>query len=72
MTNEKAILLLDMESFYASIEHAENPQYAGKPLVVSGDPNRRSGVILLPARLRKKKGFRTPSVSMKRNRNVLM
>lgn len=57
MTNEKAILLLDMESFYASIEHAENPQYAGKPLVVSGDPNRRSGVILAACPLAKEKGI---------------
>ncbi|MBM7839532.1 DNA polymerase-4 [Alkalihalobacillus xiaoxiensis] len=58
MTRQKAVFLVDMESFYASIEHVENPQYDGKPLVVSGDPNRRSGVILAACPLAKKKGIR--------------
>ncbi len=57
MTKEQAILLIDMESFYASVEHVENPQYAGRPLVVSGDPNRRSGVILAACPLAKAKGI---------------
>ncbi|MDQ0206523.1 DNA polymerase IV [Alkalicoccobacillus murimartini] len=43
---KKVIFLVDMESFYASIEVTRNSAYKGKPLVVSGDPNRRSGVIL--------------------------
>ncbi|MBE3555686.1 MAG: DNA polymerase IV [Firmicutes bacterium] len=48
--------LVDMQSFYASIEVASRPEYAlnrreeddrtDPPLVVSGDPARRSGVIL--------------------------
>lgn len=58
MTRQKAVFLVDMESFYASIEHVENPQYDGKPLVVSGDPNRRSGVILAACPLAKQKGIR--------------
>ncbi|MCM2674888.1 DNA polymerase IV [Alkalicoccobacillus plakortidis] len=43
---KSVIFLVDMESFYASIEVARRPEYKGKALVVSGDPNRRSGVIL--------------------------
>lgn len=58
MKRESVILLVDMESFYASIEHARNPQYAGKPLVVSGDPNRRSGVILAACPLAKARGIK--------------
>lgn len=58
MTQQKVIFLVDMESFYASIEHVANPQYDGKPLVVSGDPNRRSGVILAACPLAKKKGIK--------------
>lgn len=48
--------LIDMQSFYASCEVASRPEFAGQreefddytdpPLVVSGDPARRSGVIL--------------------------
>ena len=48
--------LADMQSFYASCEVASLPEYAAKPtqfddlsdpvLVVAGDPERRSGIIL--------------------------
>lgn len=53
----KVIFLVDMQSFYASVEKAKNPQYDGKPLVVSGDPTRRSGVILAACPLAKKRGI---------------
>ncbi|BAD66357.1 MULTISPECIES: DNA polymerase IV [Shouchella] len=58
MKRANVIFLVDMESFYASIEHAANPQYDGRPLVVSGDVNRRSGVILAACPLAKAKGVR--------------
>jgi DNA polymerase-4/DNA polymerase V len=48
--------LVDMQSFYASAEVASRPEYVLRrredddatdpPLVVSGDPARRSGIIL--------------------------
>ncbi|NGP44753.1 DNA polymerase IV [Bacillaceae bacterium SIJ1] len=53
---ETVIFLVDIQSFYASVEHAERPELRGKPLVVSGDPQRRSGVILAACPLAKKKG----------------
>ncbi len=40
--NERAILLVDMQSFYASVEKVEAPHLENVPLIVSGDPERRS------------------------------
>ncbi|MDT8861616.1 DNA polymerase IV [Alkalihalobacillus sp. MEB130] len=54
----KTIFLVDMQSFYASIEKARYPHLEHKPLVVSGDPKRRSGVILAACPLAKKSGIK--------------
>lgn len=56
---EKVIFLADCQSFYASVEKATHPQYANKPLVVAGDPERRSGIILAACPLAKKFGIKT-------------
>jgi DNA polymerase-4 len=56
---EKVIMLADCQSFYASVEKAGNPQYANKPLVVAGDPERRSGIILAACPIAKKFGVTT-------------
>ncbi|KGA95583.1 DNA polymerase IV [Alkalihalobacillus alcalophilus ATCC 27647 = CGMCC 1.3604] len=53
----KVIFLIDMQSFYASVEKARFPEHANKPLVVSGDPARRSGVILAACPLAKSYGI---------------
>lgn len=37
------ILLVDMQSFYASVEKAEAPHLKNRPVIVSGDPERRKG-----------------------------
>lgn len=58
MERKRVIFLVDMESFYASVEVAMNPNYENKPLVVSGDPDRRSGVILAASPLAKSKGIK--------------
>jgi DNA polymerase-4 len=52
----KVIFLIDMQSFYASVEKADRPELKDKPVVVSGDPERRSGVILAACPLAKKYG----------------
>lgn len=56
---DRVIMLADCQSFYASVEKAANPQYADKPLVVAGDPERRSGIILAACPLAKQYGVTT-------------
>ena len=61
--------LADMQSFYASCEVASRPEYAAKrtqwddgsdpALVVAGDPERRSGIILAATPAAKSKGITT-------------
>src|SRR6266568_3838609 len=40
----RAILHLDLDAFYASIEQRDHSQYRGKPVIVGGSPDRR-GVV---------------------------
>lgn len=44
MKEERKIIHIDMDAFYASIEQRDNPKFKGRPLIVGGDPNRR-GVV---------------------------
>lgn len=59
MNKERIIMLSDCQSFYASVEKASNPQYSNKPLVVAGDPARRSGIVLAACPLAKAFGITT-------------
>jgi DNA polymerase IV len=56
---EKIIFLADMESFYASVETAQNPSLRGKPVAVCGDPALRHGIILAASREAKAYGVKT-------------
>lgn len=56
---DKVIFLADIQSFYASVEKVRNNTYKDKPLVVAGDPERRSGIILAACPLAKKYGIKT-------------
>jgi len=58
-SKKRVIMLADCQSFYASVEKAAHPEYKDKPLVVSGDPARRSGIILAACPLAKKYGVTT-------------
>ncbi len=39
-----AILLVDLDAFFASVEQLDHPQWRGKPVIVGGDPTKR-GVV---------------------------
>ncbi len=41
---EKAIIHIDMDAFFASIEIRDNPELEGKPVIIGGDPKSR-GVV---------------------------
>ncbi|MBA4601514.1 DNA polymerase IV [Thermoactinomyces sp. AMNI-1] len=51
------IFLVDMQSFYANIEKSLRPELRHRPVVVSGDPERRTGVILAACPLAKSYGI---------------
>ncbi|MTT33240.1 DNA polymerase IV [Terrilactibacillus sp. BCM23-1] len=55
----KVIFLVDMQSFYASVEKADHPTLMKRPVIVSGDPKRRSGIILAACPIAKSFGVRT-------------
>jgi nucleotidyltransferase/DNA polymerase involved in DNA repair len=60
LTNKTpTIFLVDMQSFYASVEKAKDSSLRDKPLVVAGDPERRSGIILAACPIAKQWGVET-------------
>ena len=44
ITHPRSIIHVDMDAFYASVEQRDFPEYANKPLIVGGDPDKR-GVV---------------------------
>ncbi|RXZ81520.1 DNA polymerase IV [Paenibacillaceae bacterium] len=56
---QRVIFLIDCQSFYASVEKAEKPQYRDQPVVVAGDPKRRSGIVLAACPIAKSYGITT-------------
>lgn len=56
---KRTIMLADCQSFYATVEKVAHPEYENKPLVVAGDPSRRSGIILAACSLAKAYGVTT-------------
>lgn len=42
--NGSAILLVDLDAFFASVEQLDHPGWRGKPVIVGGDPDRH-GVV---------------------------
>ena len=56
---ERIILHSDINSCYASIEHALRPEYDGLPLAVGGSEAERHGIILAKDELAKRRGVKT-------------
>ena len=56
---KRVILHSDLNKFFASVEIALNPELAGKPLIVCGDPKERHGIVLAKNEEAKKFGIKT-------------
>ena len=46
IANPRVIMHLDMNSFFASVEQAANPELKGIPLAVAGNPKERRGILV--------------------------
>lgn len=57
--NGRVILHVDMNSFYASVEIADNPELKGKPLAIAGNPDERKGIIVTSSYEARRKGVKT-------------
>lgn len=55
----RAILLADMNAFFASVHQALDPTLKGRPVIVGGDPAKRHGVVLTASYEAKAKGVKT-------------
>ncbi len=56
--NDRKIIHLDMDAFYASIEERDNPELKGKPVIVGADPHSR-GVVSTCNYIARKYGVRS-------------
>ncbi len=59
MMEQRAILLADMNSYFASVHQVLDPKLRGKPVVVIGDPEQRRGIVLSASQEAKKRGVKT-------------
>lgn len=57
--NGRVIFHVDMNSFYASVEMAYNPELKGKPLAIAGNPEERRGIIVTSSYEARAKGVKT-------------
>ena len=56
---EKTILHSDVNNFFASVECATNSELVGKPVAVTRNPEKRTGIILAKNEIAKKYGVKT-------------
>lgn len=56
----RAILHCDLNNFFASVEMLSKPELRNVPMAVSGDPNKRHGIILAKNQIARKYGIYTP------------
>ncbi|SET59239.1 DNA polymerase-4 [Salinibacillus kushneri] len=58
-TKGRIIFHVDMNSFYASVEAAYDPDLKGKPLAIAGNPEQRKGIIVTSSYEARAKGVKT-------------
>ncbi len=56
---DRVILHVDFNCFYASVEMLHHPEFAGRPLAVGGDPEARHGIVLTANYIAKHAGVKT-------------
>lgn len=61
-TKSPAILHADVNNFYASVECALNPEIKDKPVAVTGNPKKRTGIILAKNEIAKSFGVKTGQI----------
>ena len=62
-----AIILLDLDAFFASVEQLDHPEWRGKPVIVGGDRNKR-GVVSTCSYEARAFGVRSAMPSMRADR----
>lgn len=58
-TKNRVILHADVNNFFASVECSINPSLFNKPVAVTGNPNKRTGIILAKNEIAKTFGVKT-------------
>ncbi len=61
-TKQRVILHADVNNFFASVECALDPTLKDKPVAVTGNPKKRTGIILAKNELAKSYGIKTGQV----------
>ncbi len=56
---ERTILHSDVNNFFASVESSTRPELKDKPVAVTGNPKKRTGIILAKNEIAKKYGVKT-------------
>lgn len=59
---ERVILHSDVNNFFASVECSNRPELKDKPVAVTGNPKKRTGIILAKNEIAKKFGVSTGQV----------
>jgi DNA polymerase-4 len=54
----RVIALTDMNSFFASCHQASHPELAGREVIVAGDPQKRTGIVLAASYPAKARGIK--------------